>query len=91
MATEKPKEYSMVTADELGDWIEDSRRVFSISFPYGINQTRLQMIRLLDFPQYKYLNVEVINVENGDEFLFGCSASEVSDNGRFWLVFKIQI
>lgn len=31
---------------DIGDWIEDSRRVFSEKFQSGIDRTRIQMIRL---------------------------------------------
>ena len=37
----------------LDDWVEDSRRVFMEKFEYGLNRTRIQMIRLINIPQYK--------------------------------------
>jgi hypothetical protein len=39
--------------DDIGNWYEDTRRVFTEKFKTGLNRTRVQMIRLADQPQYK--------------------------------------
>lgn len=39
--------------DDIGDWHEDIRRVFTEKFKAGLNRTRVQMIRLAEQPQYK--------------------------------------
>lgn len=47
----EPNEINLVKsidADGIGDWIEDSRRVYSEQFKNGIKTTRYQMIRLVD-------------------------------------------
>lgn len=65
------------------DWIEDSRRVFSLDFPEGINQTRIQMIRLSENVHYKMLKVDVSNLET-DDWVFACPCSEVTGTFRYW-------
>uniref|UniRef100_U5EZS7 GPI inositol-deacylase n=1 Tax=Corethrella appendiculata TaxID=1370023 RepID=U5EZS7_9DIPT len=71
-----------VNSDNLGDWVEDSRRVFTVKFKNGLNTTHFQMIRLLDSPHHKYLKVDAINLET-DDWIFGCAANEVYATGRF--------
>ncbi|XP_037028365.1 GPI inositol-deacylase [Bradysia coprophila] len=68
--------------DDLGDWVEDSRRVFTEVFKSGITETRYQMIRLYDIPQTQILDVEAINVDT-DDWVFGCAATEVTSNMRY--------
>jgi hypothetical protein len=69
--------------DDIGDWQEDIRRVFSEKFKTGLNRTRVQMIRLASQPQYKFLKVEVINLEN-DDWVFGCAANDINGLSRYW-------
>lgn len=37
-----------ISDESIGDWIEDSRRVYSQKFKNGIKTIRYQMIRLVD-------------------------------------------
>lgn len=77
-------ELSMVVDNRIGIWTEDSRRVYSISWPEGVNRTRIQMIRLMDFPQYRFLHVEAVNVTDEEQFVLGCAAIDVLDEQRYW-------
>ncbi|XP_059618674.1 GPI inositol-deacylase [Phlebotomus argentipes] len=79
---QRHKEVYLVSGDKLGDWVEDSRRVFTHQFKGGLNGTRFQMIRLIDLPQYHILNVEMINLED-EEWVFGCAALDVLDTMRY--------
>uniref|UniRef100_A0A6B2ED42 GPI inositol-deacylase n=1 Tax=Phlebotomus kandelakii TaxID=1109342 RepID=A0A6B2ED42_9DIPT len=79
---QRHKEVQLVSGDRAGDWVEDSRRVFSHQFRNGLNVTRFQMIRFNELPQYQLLNVEVINLED-DDWLFGCAALNVLDTMRY--------
>lgn len=79
-----PRQLNMVVNDRIGNWIEDTRRVYSVSLPHGLNKSRIQMIRLMDFPQYRYLNVEAVNVSDEEQFVLGCAANDVLDLQRFW-------
>lgn len=72
---------TLVQGMNLGDWIEDSRRVFSEQFK-GLNRTRHQMIRLIDNPLHKFLRVEIINLET-DDWIFGCNANDVTGVLRY--------
>lgn len=81
---ERQKEVNLVVNDHIGQWIEDTRRVYNVSFPGGVEKQRLQMIRLMDFPQYKYLNVEAVNIADKEQFVLGCAAIDVLDLQRFW-------
>lgn len=38
---------------EIGEWVEDNRRIFSNLFRYGLNKTYVQMIRLHRSEQYE--------------------------------------
>lgn len=76
-------EVTLISENKLGNWIEDSRRVFSHQFRNGINETRFQMIRLIDSPQYQILNVEAINFSDKD-WVFGCAALDVLETMRYW-------
>lgn len=84
MDQEGKKEVSMVVDNRIGSWIEDTRRVYSVSLPDGVDKSRIHMIRLMDFPQYKYLNVEAVNVTDEEQFVLGCAANDVLDGVRFW-------
>jgi hypothetical protein len=54
----------LIISNDIGDWIEDSRRVFMEQYKFGINRTRVQMIRLIDTPQYKVRVKVKIRSEN---------------------------
>lgn len=84
MDQEGRKEVSMVVDNRIGSWIEDTRRVYSVSLPDGVDKARVQMIRLMDFPQYKYLNVEAVNVTDEEQFVLGCAANDILDGVRYW-------
>lgn len=84
MDQEGRKEVSMVVDNRIGSWIEDTRRVYSVSLPDGVDKSRIQMIRLMDFPQYKYLNVEAVNVTDEEQFVLGCAANDILDGVRYW-------
>lgn len=84
MEQEDKKELNLVVDDRIGNWIEDTRRVYSVSLPQGLDKTRIQMVRLMDFPQYKYLNVEAVNITDEEQFILGCAALDVLDVQRFW-------
>ena len=87
------KEISLVVNNRIGSWEEDSRRVFSVSLP-NVKKARIQMIRLLDFPQYRFLNVEAVNITDEEHFVLGCAAIEILDTQRFWydvlLMFQVK-
>ena len=69
--------------DLKADWVENSRRVFFEQFKDGINQTRVQMVRLTDNEHQEMLKVDVVNLENSD-WVFGCSAIELNGASRHW-------
>lgn len=70
--------------NHIGNWVEDTRRVYSVNLPDGVEKQRIQMIRLLDFPQYRFLHVEAVNITEEEEFVLGCAAKEVLDVQRYW-------
>ncbi|KAJ6637478.1 GPI inositol-deacylase, partial [Pseudolycoriella hygida] len=83
MSKRKSHPVKLIHNDEdLGLWIEDSRRVFTEVFKDGTPQTRYQMIRLYDSPQAQILDVEAISVDT-DDWVFGCAASEVTSVMRY--------
>lgn len=84
MEQEDKKQLNLVVDNRIGNWIEDTRRVYSVSLPQGLDKTRIQMIRLMDFPQYKYLNVEAVNITDEEQFILGCAANDVLDVQRYW-------
>lgn len=49
--------------DDLGTWVEDSRRVFTEVFKTGIPQTRYQMIRLYQIPQNQVCVIQICDIE----------------------------
>lgn len=69
--------------NDVGEWYEDTRRVFSEKFRFGLNRTRVQMFRLNRSPQYQILNVEALNVDI-DDWVFGCAANENDGTQRYW-------
>lgn len=81
---EKRKEVNMVIDNRIGNWVEDTRRVYSVSLPDGVQKSRIQMVRLLDFPQNRFLSVEAVNVTDEEQFVLGCAANEVLDVQRYW-------
>uniref|UniRef100_A0A1Q3G1I1 GPI inositol-deacylase n=1 Tax=Culex tarsalis TaxID=7177 RepID=A0A1Q3G1I1_CULTA len=64
------------------DWIEDIRRNFQHKFDTGLSRARVQMIRLDPNPLYKFLNVDVFNLDTKD-WIFGCEANEMLSNMRY--------
>lgn len=72
----------LVNNNDHGDWIEDSRRVFTEYFPKGLNHTRYQMVRLIDNPMHKFIKVEILNLEAND-WIFGCVATEIRGPSRY--------
>lgn len=84
MEQEDKKQLNLVVDNRIGNWIEDTRRVYSVSLPQGLEKTRIQMIRLMDFPQFKYLNVEAVNITDEEQFILGCAANDVLDVQRYW-------
>lgn len=69
--------------NDIGDWYEDNRRIFSEQFKNGLTRLRVQMFRLSSLPLHHMLYVEAINMET-DDWVFGCRASETNGNQRFW-------
>lgn len=69
--------------NDIGDWFEDSRRVFTEKFRIGLNRTRVQMFRLNRSPHHQILSVEVVNVDI-DDWVFGCAANENDGTQRYW-------
>lgn len=53
-------------------WYEDNRRIYQISRPQ-IDKTTYLMIRLVKFPQNRFVAVEAVNVDD-KEWIFGCNA-----------------
>lgn len=84
MSQDGRKEVNMVVDNRIGKWLEDTRRVYSVSLPEGVDQQRVHMVRLMDFPQYKYLHVEAVNITDEEQFVLGCAANDVLDVQRFW-------
>ncbi|CAG9584705.1 unnamed protein product [Danaus chrysippus] len=64
-----------------GFWYEDSRRIYQISRP-GIERTTHLMIRLVSFPQNRFVAIESTNVYDKD-WIFGCTAKDVHNNYRY--------
>lgn len=76
-----PKEVILLSGTFSGDWVEDSRRVFT-EYHKSINKTRYQMIRLVDNPLHKFVKIETINLDT-DDWVFGCQANEVYGVSRY--------
>lgn len=84
MIPEKLREVELVRGKEdVGDWVEDTRRVFFEKFKNSLEKLRVQMIRLSRLPNYRMLNVEAINIDD-DDWVFGCAALENDGRQRFW-------
>ncbi|KAL4704963.1 hypothetical protein ACJJTC_013420 [Scirpophaga incertulas] len=60
----------MMQADAF--WYEDSRRIYQISRP-EINRMTYLMVRLVTFPQNRFVAIEAVNVIDKD-WIFGCNA-----------------
>lgn len=69
--------------NDIGEWYEDTRRVFTEKFKNGLNRTRVQMFRLNRAPNHQILSVEAINVDI-DDWVFGCAAIENDGTQRYW-------
>lgn len=46
--------------DQIGEWVEDNRRVFFQQFKNGLNQTYVQMIPLNRFEHYQVSSLQII-------------------------------
>ncbi|XP_059047007.1 GPI inositol-deacylase [Achroia grisella] len=62
-------------------WYEDNRRIYQISRP-EINKATYLMIRLINFPQNRFVAIESINMTNKD-WIFGCNAKYTASNYRY--------
>ncbi|XP_022125141.2 GPI inositol-deacylase [Pieris rapae] len=62
-------------------WYEDNRRIYQISRP-EIDRTTYLMIRLVTFPQNRFVAIETVNVDD-KEWLFGCNAKDVDSTYRY--------
>lgn len=82
-AADKPEVMLIPNPDDVGDWIEDTRRTFTEQFKYGLNRTRVQMIRLAKSASARTLTVEAINVDT-DDWVFGCNAVDTDGKQRYW-------
>lgn len=79
----RPEELEFSTNFEnMGEWYEDNRRVYSKEYPNGIKETSYVMISLRDGLQYRYLYTEIINADT-DNLLLGCNAKDTYNSQRF--------
>ncbi|CAK1547233.1 unnamed protein product [Leptosia nina] len=62
-------------------WYEDNRRVYQISRP-EIDKTTHLMIRLVAFPQNRFVAIEAVNVDDKD-WIFGCNAKDIHGSYRY--------
>lgn len=76
--------------NDIGEWYEDNRRVFTEKFKNGLNRTRVQMFRLSRKPNHQILSVEVVNVDI-DDWVFGCAAVEVDESQRYWYSYPFTL
>ncbi|XP_052740359.1 GPI inositol-deacylase isoform X2 [Bicyclus anynana] len=70
-----------VTMQADAFWYEDNRRIYQISRP-EIDRTTHLMIRLVSFPQNRFVAVETVNVQDQD-WIFGCNAKNVHNSYRY--------
>ncbi|CAG9093674.1 unnamed protein product [Plutella xylostella] len=62
-------------------WYEDNRRVYQIARP-EITKTTYLMIRLVNYPQNRFVAIEGVNADDKD-WLFGCNAQHVYGTHRY--------
>ncbi|CAH0579308.1 unnamed protein product [Chrysodeixis includens] len=62
-------------------WYEDNRRIYQISRPQ-IDKTTYLMIRLVAFPQNRFVAIEAVNLDDRD-WLFGCNAKYSYNTYRY--------
>ncbi|XP_053607259.1 GPI inositol-deacylase [Plodia interpunctella] len=62
-------------------WYEDNRRVYQVSRP-EIDKMTYLMIRLVTFPQNRFVAVEAVDVDDRD-WIYGCSAKYTFNNYRY--------
>ncbi|XP_075973637.1 GPI inositol-deacylase [Anticarsia gemmatalis] len=62
-------------------WYEDNRRIYQVSRPQ-IDKTTYLMIRLVGFPQNRFVAVEAVNVDD-KEWIFGCNAKFTYNTYRY--------
>ncbi|KAJ8730055.1 hypothetical protein PYW07_017093 [Mythimna separata] len=70
LSPDLPRANMSMIADAF--WYEDNRRIYQISRP-NIEKTTYLMIRLVAFPQNRFVAVEAVNVDD-KEWIFGCNA-----------------
>lgn len=62
-------------------WYEDNRRIYQVSRPQ-IDKTTYLMIRLVGFPQNRFVAIEAVNVDD-KEWVFGCNAQFTYGTHRY--------
>ncbi|CAB3224247.1 unnamed protein product [Arctia plantaginis] len=62
-------------------WYEDNRRIYQVS-RRQIDKTTYVMIRLVKYPQNRFVAVEGVNIEN-EEWIFGCNAQFTYNTHRY--------
>ncbi|CAH2238309.1 jg17468 [Pararge aegeria aegeria] len=70
-----------VTMQADSFWYEDNRRIYQVTRPQ-IDRTTHLMIRLVSFPQNRFVAVETVNVHD-KEWIFGCNAKDVHNSYRY--------
>ncbi|XP_037872633.1 GPI inositol-deacylase [Bombyx mori] len=76
---EIPKANVTMTADAF--WYEDNRRMYQVQRP-EIDKTTYLMIRLVKFPQNRFVAVEAVNVSDKD-WIYGCNAKHTYNTHRY--------
>ncbi|XP_073945393.1 GPI inositol-deacylase isoform X2 [Choristoneura fumiferana] len=71
------------TSTMLADafWYEDNRRIYQISRP-EIDRMTYLMIRLVSFPQNRFVAIESVNLDERD-WIFGCNAQYTYNTHRY--------
>lgn len=72
---------SMESPDSA-EWIEDNRRIFTEKYKYGLNRTKIQMVRLVDNVLYHTVQVDLLNHDT-DDLIFVCEAIEIQGPSRY--------
>ncbi|XP_063380508.1 GPI inositol-deacylase [Cydia fagiglandana] len=62
-------------------WYEDNRRIYQISRP-EIDKMTYLMIRLVSFPQNRFVAIESVNLDDKD-WIFGCNAQYAYNSYRY--------
>lgn len=69
--------------DDKGEWREDLRRQYTVTFPRGTNHNQWHMIRILNDPKHQALFLQAINLRVVD-WIYACTASSVRGQMRYW-------